>query len=98
MNPLLAQQIKQILRDIKDLKTDLHETQRQLKKITAARDEMQTRLWSQSKELAVFKERMDEYATLKLENDRHKAMQEEIEQRLAKILEYTEALTAEIRA
>lgn len=98
MNPLLAQQVKQILRDIKDMKADLRETQAQLEKVAAARDDLQTRFWSQAKELAVFKERMDEFVTLKSENERYKAMQQEIEDRLNRILEYTEALAAEIRA
>ncbi len=98
MNPLLAQQVKQIIRDIKDLKSDLREANEQLERITVARDDLQTRFWSQSKELAIFKERMDEFATLKSDNERYKVIQEEIEQRLARILEYTEALTAEIRS
>ncbi|MCX5759563.1 MAG: hypothetical protein NTU83_13885 [Candidatus Hydrogenedentes bacterium] len=98
MNPLLAQQVKQIIRDIEDLKGDLRETREQLEHVTAGRDDLQTRFWTQAKELALFKERMDEFATLKSDNERYKSMQEEIAQRLARILEYTEALTAEIRS
>lgn len=98
MNPLLAQQVKQIIRDIKDLKADLREAQQQLERVTTARDELQQRFWTQAKELALFKERMEEFTALKADNERYKKMQEEIEQRLNRILEYTESLAGEIRS
>ena len=95
MNPLIAQRIKQIVKGIEDLKTELVETQEQVKNLTESRNELQKKNWALAKEIAVFKERIEEVTELKEQNARLLAKTSEFEERLRRILAYTETLESE---
>ena len=97
MNPLVSQKIKQITKAVEDLKGELIEAQEQLENLTEIRNELQKKNWAQAKEIAVFKERLDELTDLRHENKRLIDRIQEFEQRLQRILEYAEALEAEFR-
>jgi methyl-accepting chemotaxis protein len=97
MNPLVSQKIKQITKAVEDLKGELIEAQEQLENLTEIRNELQKKNWAQAKEIAVFKERLDELTDLRHENKRLIERIQEFEQRLQRILEYAEALEAEFR-
>ena len=97
MNPLVSQKIKQITKAVEDLKGELIEAQEQLENLTEIRNELQKKNWGQAKEIAVFKERLDELTDLRHENKRLIERIQEFEQRLQRILEYAEALEAEFR-
>jgi Mg2+ and Co2+ transporter CorA len=97
MNPLVVQKIKQITKAIEDLKAELMEAQEQLENLTEVRNELQKKNWTQAKEIAVFKERLEELTDLRHENKRLIEHIQEFEQRLQRILEYAEALEAEFR-
>ena len=95
MNPLIAQRIKQIIKGIEDLKAELVETQEQVKNLTESRNELQKKNWAEAKEIAVFKERIEEVTELKEQNARLLAKVSEFEERLRRILAYTETLESE---
>ena len=95
MNPLIAQRIKQIIKGIEDLKAELVETQEQVKNLTESRNELQKKNWAEAKEIAVFKERIEEVTELKEQNARLLAKTSEFEERLRRILAYTETLESE---
>ena len=95
MNPLIAQRIKQIIKGIEDLKAELAETQEQVKNLTESRNELQKKNWAEAKEIAVFKERIEEVTELKEQNARLLAKVSEFEERLRRILAYTETLESE---
>jgi len=95
MNPLIAQRVKQIIKGIEDLKAELAETQEQVKNLTESRNELQKKNWAEAKEIAVFKERIEEVTELKEQNARLLAKVSEFEERLRRILAYTETLESE---
>jgi peptidoglycan hydrolase CwlO-like protein len=95
MNPLIAQRIKQIIKGIEDLKAELVETQEQVKNLTESRNELQKKNWAEAKEIAVFRERIEEVTELKEQNARLLAKVSEFEERLRRILAYTETLESE---
>jgi peptidoglycan hydrolase CwlO-like protein len=95
MNPLIAQRVKQIVKGIEDLKAELLETQEQVKNLTESRNELQKKNWAEAKEIAVFKERIEEVTELKEQNARLLAKVSEFEERLRRILAYTETLESE---
>jgi peptidoglycan hydrolase CwlO-like protein len=95
MNPLIAQRIKQIIKGIEDLKAELVETQEQVKNLTESRNELQKKNWAEAKEIAVFRERIEEVTELKEQNARLLAKVSECEERLRRILAYTETLESE---
>jgi len=95
MNPLIAQRIKQIIKGIDDLKVELVETQEQVKNLTESRNELQKKNWAEAKEIAVFRERIEEVTELKEQNARLLAKVSEFEERLRRILAYTETLESE---
>jgi uncharacterized phage infection (PIP) family protein YhgE len=97
MNPLIAQRIKQIVKGIEDLKDELLETQEQLKTLAESRNELQRKNWAQAKEIAVFKERIEDLTALKTQNDRLVAKTAEFEERLRRILAHAETLESEFR-
>jgi len=97
MNPLIVQRVKQITKGIEDLKAELVESQRQLEELGKARDDLQKKFWAQAKEIAVFKERVEELGTLREQNA---ALLEKIagfEQRLGRILKHADTLETEFR-
>ena len=97
MNPLITQRVKQVVKGIEDLKAELAESQRQLDELGKARDELQKKLWAQAKEIAVFRERVEELATLRAQNALLLDKMAGLEQRLARILKHADALEAEFR-
>ena len=97
MNPLVAQRIKQIVQGIEDLKTELLETQEQMKNLAESKSELQKKNWAQAKEISLFKERVEELAALKTQNERLVAKTAEFEERLRRILAQTETLETEFR-
>ncbi len=97
MNPLIAQRIKQITKGIEELKGELLEAQQQIEDLSEARSELQKKCWAQAKEIAVFKERVEELAPLKEQNAQYRKQLAEFEQRLKHVLSQTESLEAEFR-
>jgi peptidoglycan hydrolase CwlO-like protein len=97
MNPLIAQRIKQITKGIEDLRSELLETQEQVKSLTDSRNELQKKNWALAKEIAVFKERIEDLTELKEQNARLLAKVSEFEERLRRILAYTETLETEFQ-
>ena len=97
MHPLIKQQIKQVAKGLDDLKAELARTREQLEAVTAAKDELQKKSWAQAKELALHKQELEELAGLRRENKRLAELRGEFEERLRRILDYSEALGAEFR-
>ncbi len=98
MNPHISQKVRQIAEGIEDLKMELLRAQEQMEKLAEARNELQKKFWAQAKELAVYKERLDEVEQMRAENERLVALTKEFGERLHRILEYTERLEAEFQA
>lgn len=95
MNPLIIQRVKQITKGIEDLKAELVESQRQLEELGKARDELQKRFWAQAKEIAVFKERVEELSVLREQNAHLLEKMAGFEKRLTRVLKQTDNLEAE---
>jgi chromosome segregation ATPase len=98
MNPLVAQRIKQITKGIEELKAELLEAQRQIADLSEARNELQRKCWAQAKEIAVFKERVEELAPLKEQNALLLKQITDFEERLKRVLAQTENLEMEFRS
>jgi len=86
MNPMISTQLKQITGYIEELRDELDRANTQSKTLSKARDELQKKSWAQAKELAVFKEGMDDLAELRKENEELNALNDNFEQRLRRIL------------
>ena len=97
MNPLVAQRARQIAKGIEDLKAELALAQDQLESMTEVRDETQKKSWSQAKEMAVLKERVDELLALREDNERLVKQMETLEERLRRVLGVVETLESEFR-
>jgi len=97
MNPLVAQRVRQIAKGIEDLKAELVLTREQLESMTEVRDEMQKKSWSQAKEMAVLKERVDELLALREDNERLAKQMEKLEERLRRVLGVVDTLEGEFR-
>jgi chromosome segregation ATPase len=95
MNPLIGQRVKQITKGIEGLKAELTEAQQQLEDLAEARNELQKKCWAQAKEIAMFKERLEELGPLKEQNAQVLERLAELEERLRRVLSQTEALEAE---
>jgi succinate dehydrogenase/fumarate reductase flavoprotein subunit len=93
MNPLVAQQIKQIAKGIEDLRRELAEAREEIERLTRARDDLQRRSWAQARETALYKAQLEDLAELKRENKRLTDLCQDFQQRLHRILDYAEALT-----
>jgi len=96
MNPLVAQQLKEITSLLERLKEQAVLTQSQLQSVSKARDDLQTKVWRHSREIHVLNERLEEFAELKRESEHFHKLRSEFETRLQDILRYTRALTAQI--
>lgn len=97
MNPLAAQQVKDILANVEALRRELANARQQLDAAAESREEVQRQAWSQSRELHVFRDQMKKVAELSAENEQYRLMTREFEQRLRDILRCTQALTVQLR-
>ena len=94
MKPGLADKFKQINACLEELHERVEKADEQLESIGISREDLQKKVWSQSRELHVLREQLDEFPELKRINDRYREMNSELEQRLRDILSYTRALAA----
>ena len=92
MNPLVAEQLKQIRQGVQDLCAILAQADEEVVRQTQARDRLQQLQWSQSKQIAVLKEGQEELPFLRKQNDELTKQCDEIRARLKRILQYTRAL------
>lgn len=94
MKPALADRLKQINVCLDELRTRVQNADEQLQTLTKSREELQKKAWSQSRELHVLREQIDEFPEIKRINEEYRAMNAEFEKRLRDILGYTRALAA----
>jgi regulator of replication initiation timing len=97
MNPLVAQQIKELGSQVDELRRELMHAREQLEAMSASREEMQRKSWSLSREVHVLRERLDQVGELQNENARYKSMVKDFEQRLRDVLKFTQALATQLR-
>jgi hypothetical protein len=97
LNPL----VKTYLRQIEEATAALADTLAERREAAAiqqeARDNLQKEVWSRQKDIAVLQESASDYADLKEDNERRRAREAEVAERLRKVLAYTRALTEEVR-
>ena len=97
MNPLVKNYFRQIEQATAVLADTLAERRENAAVQQEARDGLQKEVWSRRKEIAVLQEAASDYDDLKQENERHRAREVELAERLRKVLAYTRALTEEVR-
>lgn len=97
MNPLVAQQVKLIVEGIEDLKAELGEVRKQLDEMTRLRNDLQRNNWALGKEIAVYKERLEALAEIKIQNQRLTDQSAEFEERLQRILSCADTLRADLQ-
>ena len=97
MNPLVRSYLKQIEQASEDLHAALVRNREQIERNEAAHERLMKQFWDRGKEIAVLKEGLGDYETFQEENERLKAVQEELSERLHRVLGYTKALTSEFR-
>jgi hypothetical protein len=95
MNPLVAQQMKEITSAIDDLRIAMEHAESQNEFLGKSREELQRKFWSQSKELRVLQEQIDGVADLKRDSEQLHALKVAFQARLREILKCTRALGAE---
>lgn len=94
MKPSVADKFKQINACLDELRERVETADEQLQGVGKSREELQKKVWSQSRELHVLREQLDEFPEVKRINDEYREMNAEFEQRLREILSYTRALAA----
>lgn len=97
MNPLVTQQLREIAQALDALKKEWPKVEQRISQAENARDDLRQQMWSQSKELNVLRERMDDLPQLIDENERFRTMADDFEQRLMAIMGMARALQAELR-
>jgi archaellum component FlaC len=89
-----ADKLKQINACLDELGERMSKADEQVESIGVSREDLQKKVWSQSRELHILREQLDEFPELKRINDQYREMNGEFEQRLRDILSYTRALAA----
>ena len=97
MNRIIAQQLKEIARTVEDLKKAAALEQERVAALAKSRDDLQRKLWSQTKEAHVFKDHLEVIPELRRENEQFREVRAELETRLREILACTRALSTEFR-
>ena len=94
MKPELADKFKQINACLEEVRERVKKADEQLESVAVSREDLQKKVWSQSRELHILREQVEEFPELKRINDKYREMNEEFEQRLRDVLSYTRALAA----
>jgi archaellum component FlaC len=97
MKPGLADKFKQINACLEEAREHIRKSDEQVESIGASREDLQKKVWSQSRELHILREQLEEFPELKRINDQYREMNSEFEQRLRDILSYTRALAAALQ-
>jgi len=97
MKPGLADKLKQINACLEELGERVKKGDEQLESVGASKEDLQKKVWSQSRELHILREQLEEFPELKRINDQYSEMNAEFEQRLRDILSYTRALAAALQ-
>jgi len=98
MNRLVAQQLKEINKTLDELKEAVALQKERAAAAEKARQDMQLKFWSQSKEMHVLKQSIEALPELQRENEQFRAVRADFEKRLRDIIACTRALAAEFRS
>ena len=97
MNPLVAQQLKQISSHVEELRDTLAKAYEQLDSVTETRDELQKRLWGYAREIALLKGNLEGVADMREENARLHQTIDELTERLRVVQHHVRGLGAHLR-
>jgi len=97
MNPLVAQQLKEIAGGLNILKQELARQRQNIDEITTVRNTLQQKLWSQSRELSVLREGLQSLEQIQNENQKYRILKQNMEKQLRAILKLTQTLTIEFQ-
>lgn len=95
MNPLVAQQLKEIARTVEELGESVRVLCGQLQTVSTAREDLQKKVWSQSREVHLLRQQLEEFPELKSQCEQFRSLKSDLEQRLQSVLSYARALGAE---
>lgn len=95
MNAMIGSQIKQIEGYVGQLREAIEAANKQIDALSEARDELQKKSWAQAKEIAAYKEGLEEIAHLREENEALNKLAGDFEPRLRRILAQIRSLAVE---
>ncbi|MBI2433705.1 MAG: hypothetical protein HYV26_12635 [Candidatus Hydrogenedentes bacterium] len=97
MNRLLQSYSDKIEQRLERLHALLESTEQELERQREAREKLVQQYWSRGKELSVLNEATKSYAALQEDNKRLRDTQQQLQERLARVLEYTKLLSDTLR-
>ncbi len=97
MNDQTKKYLKRIDALVGDVHVALMRSREQLGEAQEAHERLLKQYWSRGREITTMTDSVKEFEALQEENRRLRAVQEELQQRARTVLEYTKALSKELR-
>ncbi|HPO17237.1 MAG TPA: hypothetical protein PLI09_27635 [Candidatus Hydrogenedentes bacterium] len=97
MNDRVKTYLKRLDALVDDLHTSLERSREQLGEAQDAHERLLKQYWSRGKEITTMKNSVKEFEALQEENQRLRDIHQEVQERTRTVLEYTKALSDELR-
>lgn len=98
MNPFIEKKLQEIDDQVEDLGEVLDETREQLKEKQDAFVELTQQYWTRGRQISVLNQNEQDFAKLRDENEAFRAREDDVRQRLERVLAHVKALSAGFRS